>query len=138
LDEQSGRERKSRKEHIDYGTYLKVNTPEPAASAHDLTIMRGWSNKDERMYEHIKESSEKRGKSEATAEEIAARTVNKERRLEGRTPNKRTEGTGNPTRPRSEHTRDEVYNEAKELKIPGRSKMKKDELIKAVQRKKSS
>ena len=44
-----------------------------------------WSNKDERKYEHIKDSYEDRGKSEDTAEEIAARTVNKDRREEGRT-----------------------------------------------------
>ncbi len=44
-----------------------------------------WSKKDERKYEHIKESYEDRGKSEDTAEEIAARTVNKGRKEEGRT-----------------------------------------------------
>ena len=57
-----------------------------------------WSNKDERKYEHIKKSSKKRGKSTKRAKEIAARTVNKQRRLEGRTPNRRTQGTGNPNR----------------------------------------
>ena len=46
---------------------------------------RAWSNKDERQYEYIKESYEERGKSEDTAEEIAARTVNKQRSEEGRT-----------------------------------------------------
>lgn len=46
---------------------------------------KSWSNKDERKYEHIKEGYEKRGKGEDTAEEIAARTVNKDRREEGRT-----------------------------------------------------
>ena len=44
-----------------------------------------WSKKDERQYEHIKESYESRGRSESKAEELAARTVNKERREEGRT-----------------------------------------------------
>ena len=44
-----------------------------------------WSKKDERQYEHVKESYEDRGKSEDTAEEIAARTVNKQRKEEGRT-----------------------------------------------------
>lgn len=44
-----------------------------------------WSKKDERQYEHIKESYENRGRSEGKAEELAARTVNKERREEGRT-----------------------------------------------------
>ncbi len=93
---------------------------------------RAWSSKDERMYEHIKESSEKRGVSEDRAEEIAARTVNKERRHEGRTPNKRTQGTGNPNKTLENRTRDEIYNIAKDKKIHGRSKMTKAELVKAV------
>ena len=95
---------------------------------------RAWSNKDERMYQHIKDSEKKQGKDESTAEEIAARTVNKERRKEGRTPNKRTQGTGNPNKPLQEHTRDELYNIAKDKKIEGRSKMSKAELAKAVSR----
>ena len=93
---------------------------------------RAWSSKDERMYKHIKESSEKRGMSEDRAEEIAARTVNKERRHEGRTPNKRTQGTGNPNRSYENRTRDELYNIAKDKKIRGRSRMTKAELVKAV------
>lgn len=44
-----------------------------------------WSKKDERKYEHIKQSELERGESEERAEEIAARTVNKQRREEGRT-----------------------------------------------------
>ncbi len=47
---------------------------------------KAWSAKDERQYEHIKESEQKKeGKSPARAKEIAARTVNKERKKEGRT-----------------------------------------------------
>ena len=46
---------------------------------------KSWSNKDERQYEHIKESYEDRGRSEKKAEELAARTVNKQRKDEGRT-----------------------------------------------------
>ena len=46
---------------------------------------KSWSNKDERKYEHVKDSYENRGKSEDTAEEIAARVVNKDRKEEGRT-----------------------------------------------------
>lgn len=95
---------------------------------------RGWNRKDERMYEHIKDSAEARGVPEDEAQEIAGRTVNKHRREEGRTPNTRTQGTGNPNRPLEEHTRDELYNMAKEKKIEGRSKMNKDELIRAVKR----
>lgn len=93
---------------------------------------RAWSNKDERMYEHIKESSEERGVPEQKAEEIAARTVNKRRRIEGRTPNRRTQGTGNPNRSLEQRTRDELYNRAREMKIRGRSKMTKSELVAAV------
>src|SRR3982750_4549766 len=93
-----------------------------------------WSSKDERKYKHIKEGYEKEGKSEGKAEEIAARTVNKQRREEGRTPNKRTQGTGNPNVALEERSRDELYNLAQELDIKGRSKLNKDELGKAVQR----
>jgi len=93
-----------------------------------------WTDKDERQYEHIKESSVERGVNEDKAEEIAARTVNKHRRVEGRTPNVRTQGTGNPNRSIEERSRDEVYNRAKELKIRGRSKMRKAELVEAVRR----
>ena len=93
---------------------------------------RGWSNKDERMYEEIKESGLDRGLDEGRAEEIAARTVNKHRRQEGRTPNKRTQGTGNPNRGYEARSREELYNIAKERNISGRSKMTKDELIEAI------
>jgi hypothetical protein len=49
---------------------------------------RGWSAKDERQFEHIKASEQRRGRPEDKAEEIAARTVNKQRRQEGRTKTK--------------------------------------------------
>lgn len=94
--------------------------------------MPSWSKKDERQYEHIKESELERGASEDRAEEIAARTVNKHRRQEGRTPNKTTQGTGNPRQSLEEHSRDELYNQAKALAIGGRSKMSKAELIQAI------
>ena len=90
---------------------------------------RGWTAKDERKYDHIKESELDRGLRESTAQEIAARTVNKDRRLEGRTPNKRTQGTGNPNLPLAERTRDELYNIAKEIGVKGRSSMTKAELV---------
>jgi len=93
---------------------------------------RGWSTKDERMYDHIKERELDRGLDTDRAEEIAARTVNKQRREEGRTPNKRTQGTGNSTNGYEERSRDELYNIAKEKDIPGRSKMDKEELIRAI------
>jgi plasmid stabilization system protein ParE len=91
-----------------------------------------WSNKDERKYEHIKESSQERGMDEDRAEEIAARTVNKQRREEGRTPNTRTQGTGNPNAGYESRTRDELYNIARERNVRGRGRMSKDELIRAL------
>lgn len=91
-----------------------------------------WSNKDERQYEHIKESAQERGRSESRAKEIAARTVNKQRRQEGRTPNKTTQGTGNPNSSLEDRKVDELRNRARELDIEGRSSMKKSELIAAI------
>ncbi len=96
--------------------------------------MPAWSKKDERQYEHIKESTLERGAREVEAQEIAARTVNKRRRQDGRTPNTRTQGTGNPNKPPAERSRDELYNRARELRVGGRSKMSKDELVRAIQR----
>lgn len=95
---------------------------------------KAWSNKDERQYEHIKDSAKKRGRSSDRAKEIAARTVNKQRRTEGRTPNRKTSGTGNPRKSLEERTRDELYNQAKKLDIPGRSKMNKSQLVAAVRK----
>jgi hypothetical protein len=95
---------------------------------------RGWSNKDERQYEHIKESAKERGTSTERAKEIAARTVNKDRRESGRTPNRTSQGTGNPNRSLQERTRQELYNQAKKLDIAGRSRMSKDELVRAIRR----
>lgn len=94
--------------------------------------MPSWTDKDRRQYEHIKESALDRGTPEERAEEIAARTVNKERREEGRTPNKTTQGTGNPRRSLENRTVDELRNKASELKIPGRSKMNKGDLVQAI------
>jgi plasmid stabilization system protein ParE len=94
----------------------------------------GWSNKDERKYEHIKESNLERGMKKDRAKEVAARTVNKDRREEGRTPNQRSQGRGDPNRSYDERSRDELYNIAKERDVAGRSRMTKAELI-AVLRK---
>jgi len=94
--------------------------------------MPKWTSKDERQYEHVKESSRERGASEDRASEIAARTVNKQRRSEGRTPRKRSSGTGNPNRSLDDRSRDELYNRAKQLSIEGRSKMSKQELVDAI------
>ena len=91
-----------------------------------------WSDKDERMYEHVKDSEKERGVATKKAEEIAARTVNKQRREEGRTPNKTTQGTGNPNTGLEARTKNELYNRARELDIEGRSKMDKAELVRAI------
>jgi hypothetical protein len=92
-----------------------------------------WTDKDERQYQHVKQSELERGEPEERAEEIAARTVNKTRREEGRTPNKRTQGTGNPDKALSDLTRDELYNRAKEKGVQGRSGMSKAELVRALE-----
>ena len=96
--------------------------------------MPKWSNKDERKYEHIKESALERGASEDRAQEIAARTVNRDRREEGRTPNKTTMGTGNPRESLEERTVDELQNIARDLDIEGRSAMRKKELVEAIRK----
>lgn len=96
--------------------------------------MPSWSGKDERMYEHIKESTKKRGKSSGKAKEIAARTVNKQRREENRTPNKTTQGTGNPNQSLEARSKQELYNIARDRNIEGRSKMDKGELVKALRK----
>ncbi len=96
--------------------------------------MPSWSRKDDRMYEHIRDSSEDRGIGKQRAEEIAARTVNKHRREEGRTPERSTQGTGNPRRALEDRTRDELYNMAKDLDIEGRSKMDKEDLVRAIRK----
>jgi plasmid stabilization system protein ParE len=93
---------------------------------------RAWSGKDERMYEHIKDSAEDRGASEDRAEEIAARTVNKNRREEGRTKTKRSRATGNPNRGLDDRTVVELRNLAAERHVKGRSKMKKSDLVRAL------
>lgn len=94
--------------------------------------MPSWSSKDRRQYEAIRASAVQQGKPEELAEEIAGRTVNKLRREAGRTPNRRTQGTGNPNLPLEARTRDELYNRARELGIEGRSAMKKADLVHAI------
>jgi plasmid stabilization system protein ParE len=105
---------------------------------------RSWSDKRERQYEHIKDGLEKRGKSEDTAEEIAARTVNKERARSGEAKTKSRSSVkdissgrrGGLRSHRGEggRTKEQLYNEAKKKGIEGRSKMTKKQLEKAVGR----
>lgn len=105
---------------------------------------KAWSAKRERQYEHIKEGLEDRGRSEDVAEEIAARTVNKERARAGEsktTSRTSTEDISSGRRgglrshggPKG-RTYDQLYNEAKEKGIRGRSKMNKAQLKRALGR----
>ena len=91
-----------------------------------------WSDKDERQYDKVKKSAKDDGKSEERASELAARVVNKRRREEGRTPNSRTQGTGNPNKSLDQRSKDELYNRAKQLGISGRSSMNKKQLAAAI------
>lgn len=104
---------------------------------------RGSNAKRERQYEHIRDSARERGATQARAEEIAARTVNKERARAGEA------ATASPTSlddissgrrgglrsgrsgPRG-RTRDQLYAEARRLGIAGRSRMNKEQLRRAV------
>jgi hypothetical protein len=101
-----------------------------------------------RQYEHIKESAEERGAPTDRAEEIAARTVNKERARSGESQTRSRTSTrdmsssrrgglrSGTNRPKG-RTRDQLYNEARQLGISGRSRMNKTQLQRAVDRKKS-
>ena len=96
-----------------------------------------------RQYEHIKDSAKDRGASEDRAEEIAARTVNKERARSGESRQRSRTSTADMSssrrgglrsgtdRPKG-RTRDQLYAEAKKLNVPGRSSMNKEQLRKAV------
>src|SRR5262245_52746900 len=94
--------------------------------------MPSWTRKDERQFEHIRDGLLESGREPGRADEIAARTVNKQRRHEGRTPNKTTQGTGNPRKPLTERTAHELRNLASEMHIAGRSRMRKAELVQAI------
>ncbi len=105
---------------------------------------RAWSAKRERQYEHIKGGLKSRGDSEHEAEEIAARTVNKERARHGESRTKSKSSTADISSGRrgglrshrgaAGRTRDQLYEEAKRKGIAGRSKMTKAQLEHAVGR----
>lgn len=106
---------------------------------------KAWSKKRERQYEHVKEGLQDRGRSEDTAEEIAARTVNKERARAGESEQASRSSTEDELSAserggrrshsgRGGRTKDQLYNEARRKGIEGRSKMNKSELEKAVGR----
>ena len=105
---------------------------------------QAWSEKRERQYEHIKDSALDRGEDEDTAEEIAARTVNKERARAGEAKESSRSSTDDISSGRrgglrshrgpGGRPRDQLYNEAKKKNVKGRSKMNKAQLEKAVGR----
>ena len=108
---------------------------------------QAWSAKRERQYEHIKESEREQGRSTKRAKEIAARTVNKERARSGearessRTSREdissgRRGGLRSGTNREKGRTKEQLYNEAKRLNIDGRSRMNKQQLQRAVDRRK--
>src|SRR3954454_21414991 len=100
-----------------------------------------------RQYEHIQDSQKDQGASEPRAEEIAARTVNKERARSGESRTRSRTSTNDMSSGRrggqragtsrqKGRTRDQLYNEAKNLGIEGRSSMNKAQLQRAIDRKK--
>lgn len=95
---------------------------------------QGWTEKDKRQFRHILKNPSNAGKSRESVREMAARTVNKRRRLEGRTENRTTLGTGNPHSMLERRTCKELYNRARQLQIPGRSKLRKRELVEKIRR----
>jgi plasmid stabilization system protein ParE len=108
---------------------------------------KAWSDKRERQYEHIKDSAKEQGASTKRAKEIAARTVNKERARSGeaRTSSRsstrdlssgRRGGQRSGTNRPKGRTKEQLYNEAKHMGIEGRSKMSKQQLQRAVDRRK--
>jgi hypothetical protein len=105
---------------------------------------QAWNKKRERQYDHIKAGLRKRGEPEDVAEEIAARTVNKERARSGeaRTASRssiddissgRRGGLRSHQGPGG-RTKEQLYNEAKKKNVKGRSRMTKAELARAVGR----
>jgi plasmid stabilization system protein ParE len=105
---------------------------------------QAWSAKRERQYKHIKGGLKRRGDSEQEAEEIAARTVNKERARHGESRTQSKTSTDDISSSRrgglrshrgaGGRTRDQLYEEARRKGIAGRSKMTKAQLEHAVDR----
>jgi hypothetical protein len=105
---------------------------------------QAWSKKRERQYDHVKEGLRERGESEDTAEEIAARTVNKERARHGESREASRTSTDDISSGRrgglrshrgaGGRTRDQLYEEAKDRGIEGRSRMNKAQLERALKR----
>jgi DNA ligase D-like protein (predicted 3'-phosphoesterase) len=141
---------KRRDEHADTGDPVATR-PESVVSGRTIEGIREGmpprgvkkGTKRARQYEKIKASEKRQGRSEGRAEEIAARTVNKERARSGESRTRsrsstqdisssrrggQRSGTGGP----KGRTRDQLYNEARKLNIEGRSSMNKSQLQRAV------
>ena len=105
---------------------------------------QAWSAKRERQFKHVKKSLEEQGRSEKKAEEIAARTVNKERARKGEAKTSSRTSTQDISSGRrgglrsgkgpGGRTRDQLYEEARRKGVEGRSKMNKAQLERAVSR----
>jgi hypothetical protein len=105
---------------------------------------KAWSAKRERQYEHIKKGLKQSGRSEDTAEEIAARTVNKERARAGESETASRTSTEDISSGRrggfrshsgsGGRTKEQLYEEARHKGVHGRSKMTKAQLQRAVSR----
>jgi hypothetical protein len=103
-----------------------------------------WSSKRERQYKHVKQSLRKRGVKGERAEEIAARTVNKERARKGEAKQASRSSVKDISSGRrgglrshkgsGGRTYDQLYNEARQKGVRGRSKMNKSQLARAVGR----
>src|SRR5438270_6187467 len=128
------------------GPLFRVDTRQDAKGGR--VPQQAWNRKRERQYEHIKGGLKERGRAEDEAEETAARTVNKERARAGESRERSRTSTrdissgrrgglrSGTNRPKG-RTYDQLYNEAKDLGIEGRSKMNKASLQRAVDRKKA-
>jgi hypothetical protein len=120
--------------------YVEVLT----ATEETTMPIRAWTKKRERQYEHIKVGLEEHGRSEATAEQIAARTVNKERARAGEAKHSSRTSTEDISSARrgglrshkgpGGRTKEQLYAEAQRKRVKGRSTMSKAELEKAVGR----
>ena len=109
----------------------------------EVSMPKEWTDKQERKYEHIRDSAKDQGRPTKTAKRIAAATVNKERARKGQTKttspssindmssSKRGGQRSGTNRPKG-RTKEQLYNEAKRRGIKGRSSMSKDQLQKAL------
>src|SRR5207248_7364694 len=116
----------------------------PCRRREDAMPQQAWSQKRERQYKHIKSGLKQHGRSEDVAEEIAARTVNKERARSGEASQRSRTSTKDISSGRrgglrshkgpGGRTKEQLYQEAKRKGIEGRAKMNKKQLERAVSR----